>query len=375
MILVMGVCQITLSEAKMANEKYPERYRIEFIEPGIISYKDVDQGTVFVSRKALDRMMSSFIGKPVINRLHKDLEPEEAFKLSDAERDSLADGVVYNYGWLDNGRGFADVIIWDLDTKKNIDQGYSASCAYMPTKTTRGDVWHGIPYDEEVVDGIYTHMAIVEKPRYEFAKISKLPSNFHNSISEKVFSIYQNSYKKEDSMSVKTKIFKLFKNEIPEEKPQVEEEKINIDDAILEIEGDKVPLSEVITAYKEEKAEEGQMNAEEENPVVDEEDGSNIINPDDEIDIDGNKVLASELIASYQRRMSRANAEPPTDTQAEPTVDEKLQKENSKPNKHFKALTNSVKEGYTGIDLIVNTKAERCKVGKQKYGSGKEADK
>lgn len=176
-------------------------------------------------------------------------------------------------------------------------------------------------------------------------------------------------------MSVKTKIFKLFKNEIPEEKPQVEEEKINIDDAILEIEGDKVPLSEVITAYKEEKAEEGQMNAEEENPVVDEEDGSNIINPDDEIDIDGNKVLASELIASYQRRMSKANAEPPTDTQAEPTVDEKLQKENSKPNKHFKALTNSVKEGYTGIDLIVNTKAERCKVGKQKYGSGKEADK
>jgi hypothetical protein len=348
-------------------EKYPQRYRIEFIEPGIISYEDVDQGTVFVSRDALDRMMSSFIGKPVINRLHKDLEPEEAFKLSDAEKQALADGVVYNYGWLDNGRGYADVIIWDLDTKKNIKQGYSASCAYMPTKTDRGDVWHGIPYDEEVIDGVYTHMAIVEKPRYEFAKIYELDSSFHNSMSEKVLSIYQNS--KEDSMKKKKKIFHLFKNNIDaetEKKPEdeiVEEEKVNMDDAILEIEGEQVPLSEVITAYKEEK-------------VKDEtgEEGNNVINPEDEIDIgDGEKVLASELIASYQRRASKANAELPTDTTMEETVDEKAQKENSKkPNDNFKALNNSIKESCANVKLIVNSKVDRINKGKQKYGSGKE---
>jgi hypothetical protein len=237
----------------------------------------------------------------------------------------------------------------------------------MPTKTDRGDVWHGIPYDEEVIDGVYTHMAIVEKPRYEFAKIYELDSSFHNSMSEKVLSIYQNS--KEDSMKKKKKIFHLFKNNIDaetEKKPEdeiVEEEKVNMDDAILEIEGEQVPLSEVITAYKEEKAEDETS-----------EEGNNVINPEDEIDIgDGEKVLASELIASYQRRASKTNAELPTDTTMEETVDEKAQKENSKkPNDNFKALNNSIKESFANVKLIVNSKVDRINKGKQKYGSGKE---
>jgi len=346
------------------NNKYPQRYRIEFIEPGIISYKDVGQGTVFVSREALDRMMASYIGKPVINRLHKDLEPEEAFKLSDAEKQTLSDGVIYNYGWLDNGRGFADCIIWDLDTKKNIKDGYSASCAYMPTKVNKGGVWHGIDYDEEVTDGIYTHMAIVEKPRYEFAKIYELSSNFHNSISEKILSVYQNS--KEDSMSFKTKVFKFFRNDM-DTKPEVEEEKVNIDDAIVEIDGEKVPLSEVIAAYKEEKTAGGDEGGE---------DQGNVINPDDEVDIDGQKVLASELIASYQRRASKANAEPPTDTKAEEVVDETKQKSNTKkdkPNENFKNLNNAIKNSFEEFSITVQSKDERIKAGKKKYGSGKEA--
>jgi hypothetical protein len=340
-------------------DKYPTRYRIEYIEPGLMNYDDVGQGTVFVSREALDRMHASYVGKPVINKLHKELRPEEAFKLSDEEKQSLADGVIYNYGWLDNGRCYADCIIWDLETKKNIKNGYSASCAYMPTKVNPNGVWHGIPYDEEVVDGVYTHMAIVKKPRYEFAKIYELSSNFHNSISNEVIKIYQNS--KEEHLMAKKKIFSFFKNNAMED--IVEEEKVNMDGAMVEIDGQQVPLSEVIAAYKEEKSEEAQG-------LEVQESQNNVINPEDEIDIDGEKVLASKLIEAYQKRASMANAEDPTDTPAEEVVDEAKQKENVKKNAHFNSLDNAVKNTFDGFKLIVESKDERVKRGNEKYGSG-----
>jgi len=167
-------------------------------------------------------------------------------------------------------------------------------------------------------------------------------------------------------MSFKTKVFKFFRNDM-DTKPEVEEEKVNIDDAIVEIDGEKVPLSEVIAAYKEEKTAGGDEGGE---------DQGNVINPDDEVDIDGQKVLASELIASYQRRASKANAEPPTDTKAEEVVDETKQKSNTKkdkPNENFKNLNNAIKNSFEEFSITVQSKDERIKAGKKKYGSGKEA--
>jgi hypothetical protein len=168
----------------------PKRYRTEFIEPGVVSYEDSGQGKVFVSREALDRMKATFIGKPVVNVLHKDLTFEEAFKLSDEERESMADGIVFNCGWLPNGWQFADMIVWDLETQKNIDdRQFSTSCAYLPTEVNTGGKWHNIEYDEEVKNGVYTHMAIVKNPRYEKAKIYELPKEFQNSISDELIEI------------------------------------------------------------------------------------------------------------------------------------------------------------------------------------------
>jgi hypothetical protein len=304
----------------MQNE-YATRYRAEFIEPGFVYYDDV--GTVLVSQEALDKMMSSFIGKPVVNYEHRDLSPEEAFKLDENQVSAIADGVVTDCGRLDNGWYYADMIIWNKQTIDNIDnKGYSVSCAYIPAKTKTGGKHNNVEYVEEVTNGTYTHMAIVNNPRYEKAKI------YYNSM--------------EDKMA--NKIFRFLKNQDDEKKEEKEnmEEKINMNEAFVEINGEQVPIEKLLESYRSMKD-----NSEEEK--------SNVLNPEDEVDIDGEKIMVSELIASY----SKSNAEPQTDEPDEPDV---------KENSNFKTVKNSIQKSQDEIVMSVNTRSERLARGKKLYG-------
>jgi len=145
--------------------KWPEKFTCSFIEPGLISYEDMDAGKVFVSKQALDKMAQTFIGKPVVNLMHKDLEPQD-FK----KGDGVVTNVYYNEtdGWY-----YCDFLVWDEETKKNCAGGkFSVSCAYVPTDTDLvGGVHNNIKYDQEVRNGEYTHLAIVKNPRYNKARI------------------------------------------------------------------------------------------------------------------------------------------------------------------------------------------------------------
>jgi len=277
-------------------DKYPKRYRAEFIEPGVISYQDVGQGMVFVSREALSRMIPSFIGKPVVNVEHKDLTVEQAFKLTDEEVEALADGVVYDCGWLENGWKFCDFIVWDLETQKNIDEnGFSVSCAYKPSEVGKGGSWHNIPYDEEVINGNYTHLAIVINPRYEKSKVYELPKEYQNSLSDELVNILTKKNKESKMGGEKSgkKVFFFFdqkKNSV-EDKPAIEEEKINAEEAVVDIDGKQVSLKDLITTYQAEQAE----------ILKKEELAKNMLNPDDEIEVDGKKVLISALVDAYNK--------------------------------------------------------------------------
>lgn len=341
-------------------DQYPKRYRIEFIEPGICNYEDVNQGKVFVSREALDRMKSSFIGKPVVNEVHKSLTAQEAFKLSDEERESLADGIVYNCGWLDNGWCFADVIIWDLQTQKNIDENrYLASCAYIPKNEGKSGKWHGFDYNEEILDATYTHMAIVKDPRYEGMHIYELPNEYMNSTSNTLLEMIKN---KEQKMA----IFKFFlpkekKNNLePERKEETPDlEKINADESFIDIDGEKVPLSELIKTWQVEQSEK-QIT-------------ENAINPEDEVEVDGNKVKAKELVDCYMRNKAKMNAEPEPKIETEEEKKERVAKENAKGKEHFNAFQSAIAKGNEeGYKMVINTKEDRIAEGKKRYGSVKE---
>ena len=340
-------------------EKTGVKYRTRFIEPGIISYEDVDMGIVFVGQPALDRMRKTFIGKPVVTGAHYDPENGEEFAM----------GVVTDVGHED-GWDFADLMIFDEETRQRLDiEGYGVSCAYVPTETAGPGKYHGIEFDAEVLDGTYTHMAIVDSPRYEGSLI------------------YLNSKKEPKRMA----IFKLKAGKKPGAKPAEElkvaseelknaQAKVNkltnadsavtndgdggdMDDAYVELDnGDRVPLSEMISAYK---------------------DRANMVSMDDEIEMDnGEKVPMKELYDAYTARGKKTNAEKPTDTAAEKVVDESKQerglanstktKDAGKNGKDGKKTENFTKvenaASQTGdTKSIIETVEDRLARGKARY--------
>ena len=89
---------------------------------------------------------------------------------ADDERVGVVSNVWYNDkdGWY-----WCDGIIWD-ETAQNLitDKGWSVSCSYdVKLADDAGGTENNIPYDIEFLDGVFTHLAIVDNPRYERANI------------------------------------------------------------------------------------------------------------------------------------------------------------------------------------------------------------
>lgn len=152
------------------DQGWPKLYKCSFIEPGVVFYQDLGEKgeVVLVQKPALDKMAKSFIGKPVINLVHKDVTPNTV-------ADGEADGIVSNV-WFDDLSGWymCEFLVWDPLTQLNCEsQGvYSVSCAYEPTDVdSKGGSYHNMEYQEEVLNGEYTHLAVVANPRYEGARI------------------------------------------------------------------------------------------------------------------------------------------------------------------------------------------------------------
>jgi len=152
------------------DDGWPKLYSCTFIEPGVVFYDDLGPKgeTILVQKPALDKMAMSFIGKPVINLIHKDVDPKTVAK-------GEADGIVSRV-WFDDVSGWykCEFLVWDELTQRNCESEgtYSVSCAYEPTDVnSNGGSYHNMPYQEEVLDGFYTHLAVVPNPRYEGARI------------------------------------------------------------------------------------------------------------------------------------------------------------------------------------------------------------
>jgi hypothetical protein len=152
----------------------PKSYKCRFIQPGLISYDDKDQGTVLVGKPALDSMAPTFRNCPVIfiPNEHDGSDKTNSFNFSDLSANpasGLVTGIPY---WGDDGWQYVEFTVWDEDAINAIDQkGFSVSCAYEVDEDKEGGEWHQIPYDSEVVNGHYLHMAIVARPRYEGSQI------------------------------------------------------------------------------------------------------------------------------------------------------------------------------------------------------------
>jgi hypothetical protein len=325
----------------------PKSFKARFIEPGIISYDDQKQGTVFVSKEALDRMAPSFRGCPVIfvPENHNDSSKANAFDFDNPESgkaQGVVSGVPY---WGDDGFQWVEMIVWDDDAVKAIENGYSVSCSYNVDDVGPRGQWHQIPYDEEITAGHYLHMAIVPNPRYESSKIIANSKG-----------------------GSPVALFKTKKNTAPAQAPApapepVEENAVQMDnEATVDVNGTPVPLYELIEAFMMQKG----AN-----------EPASTLSPEDEVQLpDGSTVKVSELIAAYSAGSEMENAEAPQDTKGEPAVDQTKQNAAparpaiSAPTKTVNAsLKNAATKGGADFDPRgdFESQSARLKRGEERY--------
>jgi hypothetical protein len=317
-------------------QDWAKTYGAKFLEQGVCKYEDE---TILIKNDAIFKMMESFKGRPVVV-LHQDVTPENF-------RDK-ADGYVctVNYNEYD-GAFHCGFVVFGEEANQKIQDGWSVSCAYIPTEWGEGGEWHNIPYDREILNGEFTHLAIVDAPRYEDIKI------------------YENSKKKE-----KTLMFKLF------QKKEVENAK-ELLNSVIEIDGKDVSLNELAENYKNLKKNEK------------DDDDKEKVNMDDEIDIDGETVKVKELVDVYKeackenedddkdsdddkkdsKKSSKKNSD---DDEDEDDEDKKKKEDKENSKKHFKKLENAhqkSEELQNSNNPSYDSQFDQAKRGQLRYGT------
>jgi hypothetical protein len=132
-----------------------------------------------------------------------------------------------------DGWWYAVGIVFNEDAKQAIRDIGLVSCAYVPTSTGPGGDHHNIPYHEEITAFDGEHLAIVKNPRYEAATIrlnSKTTKPTHTMFKwiQALSAAVTGNAKKENAVPAS--------GEIPA-------------DASLEIEGQAVPVADLVKAH------------------------------------------------------------------------------------------------------------------------------
>lgn len=230
-----------MNKITLINDKqWPNLYSCRFLEAGIVSYQDSKDGILRLTKETIDKMAPSFIGKPVLIN-HKKVGPEN-FK-------EEAVGYVINVKFNPNDAWFyCDFLIINEKAREVIEkQNYSVSCAYNVISGKEGGSYHDIPYDGEITDGAFTHLALVENPRYEDSKISKqLPEMLVN---DKAAHFITN--KEEVDMNIKELVNSIFNK-------KADGTKENITPVVM-LNGKEYPLAAVLEAVQEKFNGQGEM--------------------------------------------------------------------------------------------------------------------
>ncbi len=313
----------------------PKRYRIFHVSPGLVQYESAGQEhLVLVKKDILDVMNSSFIGKPVFNENHKMIDASDAFDINSGNKEELADGVVHAAGYDDwSGRYWVDAMIWDAETQKNIDDGYGVSNAYVVNKAGPGGEYNSVPYDEEVLDAEYHHLAVVKNPRYSDTQI------IQNSKNGGIMKFKLN-WPKKKAEEAKAAV---------KENAADEEVQMNAD-ATLEVDGETIEVSKMVEAYQNMK----QAEADKKNATV---------GIDDTIEVDGESVSVKDLLEAFKMKTAAA------DDEKEEAPDVKENSKTESKNENFKVMENAASKTEKQAAPTIETERVRLARGKTQYGS------
>ncbi len=140
---------------------YPAIYYAKHMETGLAGYENE---TILIDGDNLKNMIPSFVSKPVF------VHHVDGVELATLKEDAHGYVIESFYNELD-GWLWVKMLLTDDIAKQAVANGWSVSNAYLPTEWGAGGTHHNVPYDRKIVNGEFTHLAIVPNPRYEEAAI------------------------------------------------------------------------------------------------------------------------------------------------------------------------------------------------------------
>lgn len=136
-------------------------FKSRFLQAGLVKY---DFGVCLLKKETIDKFVNTFIECPVIIN-HKD----------DIGSDDVVGTIQKIWFSSDDGWFWCSGVITNDTAIELIEKGYNVSCQYRITEyadNDEGKLHNANPYDKEILDGVFEHLAIVENPRYEDAFIA-----------------------------------------------------------------------------------------------------------------------------------------------------------------------------------------------------------
>lgn len=359
--------------------------------PGLAQYSEPNKEAfkIFLNEDTLRKMDASFAGKPIFVNHVNEVEPN----IDELKKE--ADGwVIESFFNSVDGKHWVKMIIVSDKADRAIKQGYRLSNAYIPKMNGRAGEWNGISYQNEVVDGEYEHLAIVNNPRYD-ESIIMTPDEFksYNENLQTELKRIANSKSKENQ-NMATKVFDKLKfwnkkpveNSIDIENLSVTLPKSDKEFSIFQI----VNAMDEMEMKKKEKDDDDKMenkkkmkNKEEETETdlkpekVSLDVGGDLHNEEDDEDDDEDKrkEMKNKKMKNKEKEMDDCVSNDEQDD------DEKMEKDKEMKNKkmkneldakkkeNFESLKNAPQEASKTIKND-NYIFDRVKRGKQEYGSG-----
>lgn len=194
----------------LRNEKGTVWYGLHFY-PGVAEYREngKEPYRVFLNESTLRKMDPTMAGRPVFV-LHTD---DELKGKTVDQLKSMAEGwVVESFFNASDGKHWTKFITVSQKADEKIRQGWTLSNAYYVKDSTKGGQWNGVPYQKEITDAEYDHLAIVPNPRYEESMVLT-PEQFKAYNEEKRQELQRLQNNKKEERGMKLKLFERKKVE------------------------------------------------------------------------------------------------------------------------------------------------------------------
>jgi hypothetical protein len=180
---------------------------------GLAQYQESDDQApyrVYLNEDTIRSMDPTFAGRPIFVEHVDEVDPD----VNQLRKE--ADGwVIESFYNSADGKHWVKFIVVTDRAERAIRSGMRLSNAYIPKAFKDGGIWNGIPYQKEITDGEYEHLAIVKDPRYEESVIMT-PDEFKQYNETKVLELKKlaNSKSKQDKgIKMKFSFFKRTKVE------------------------------------------------------------------------------------------------------------------------------------------------------------------